>query len=106
MKLQNHKFYNCKVTLDDGTYYFLNADFLHNSKLDNWQGWQCDSGFNRIFINADNEVYGATCYNDYLGNLDAGWLLHQTPTTCKRSRCVNCTDDLMIGKVQPVETIR
>lgn len=98
MHFDNHEFYNCEVFLSDGTNYKINANWLHNEKLNYWKNWQCEAGFNRIFIDADSNVYSGQCLNDYLGNLQTHWELLNTPTTCKRERCTGCTDDILSEK--------
>jgi len=103
MTLENHKNYNCIVYTDSNQHYYLSANWIHNNKLDNWEGWQCYAGVNRIYIDDDN-VYGGNCFNDYLGSLSEGWELFYNTTTCKRKTCTGCTDDLMIEKYAPVST--
>lgn len=98
MIFENHHFYNCKITLSDSTEYLVEGNWIHNNGLDNWQGWECDAGHNRISINPDLSVYGGQCENDRLGNLQTSWDILQYPTTCKRSTCTGCTDDLIIKK--------
>ena len=96
--MPTHKFYNCKVTLDNGATKFLDANWLHNNNHDNWKEWDCFAGVDRIFISADGTVYSGECCNDILGNIDAGWNLLENPTVCKRNRCTGCTDDLIVTK--------
>lgn len=98
MQFSDHEFYNCEVILDNGTKYNINANWLHNEKLNYWKNWQCEAGFNRIFIDADSNVYSGQCFNDSLGNLQTGWDVLNTPTICKRERCTGCTDDLLAEK--------
>ena len=101
MKFTDHKNHNCTAILDNGEQYKMSADFLHNEKLDFWLGWHCDAGSTRIFIDNENQVFGATCRNDYLGNLNSDLKILNSSTICKRARCVGCTDDLLISKKHP-----
>lgn len=101
MQFEDHEFYNCEVVLSDGATFKINANWLHNEKINYWQNWQCEAGYNRIFIDSDSNVFGGQCLNDYLGNLRTEWNLLNTPTTCKRERCTGCTDDLLAKKQEP-----
>ena len=76
----------------------VSANWLHNENLDNWQGWECDTGFNRIYIDKDLNVYNGECKNDYLGNIFTSWELLNGSTICKQKRCSGCTDDLIQNK--------
>jgi len=97
MNLSDHKFYNCKVTFDNNKSYLMDANFLHNEKLDSWEGYNCFAGVDRIYVDADNNVYSGLCENDFLGNID-NWNLFVKPTICKKKNCTGCTDDLIVKK--------
>ena len=97
--MENHKNYNCRVTTDTGEEYLLYANWLHNEKLDNWQGWICEAGSTRLLIDKNLEIHSGECHNDYLGTVDNFTLLEQT--TCRRERCTGCTDDLIVAKHKP-----
>lgn len=98
MTFSNHINYNCKVTLDTGEEYLVNANWLHNSKNDEWPRWHCDTGKTRILIDSELNVYNGQCFNDFLGNINTEWSLLPEGTICKRSRCSGCADDLMTRK--------
>lgn len=83
------------ITLDNGESFNVEANWLHNQQLDYWKDWSCDAGYHRIYIDAEQDVYGGQCLNDKLGNLETGWELLPSPTICKRDRCNGCTDDLL-----------
>jgi hypothetical protein len=91
---ENH---NCKVFFEDGTSAKVYANWIHNNNLDQWQGWYCAAGADRILITEDLDVYSGECKNDYLGNLNLEWNLIENPI-CKRERCSGCTDDLLMEK--------
>lgn len=97
MKFSDHKYYNCRIYLDDQTEFLVEANWLHNNNLDHWQGWQCNAGTDRIYIDPLGDVYSAECKNDYLGHIDQDWDLQQ-PTQCKQTTCTGCTDDLLVAK--------
>lgn len=97
LKFENHENHNCEITLDNGEKYLIYANWLHNNNIDNWKGWSCDAGVNRILITENFDVFSGECKNDYLGNLFEG-LKILDKNFCKRDRCTGCTDDLMIKK--------
>jgi len=98
----DHENYNCEITLADGRQYRVYANWLHNERLDNWQGWHCAAGSQRIYIDRNLQVFGGECLNDTLGSALGRFDL-LTKTICKRPTCTGCTDDLMVEKhqVQP-----
>ena len=100
--LEDQKNYNCEVTLEDGSNFKVYANWMHNEKLDFWEGWKCKAGVNRIMI-FDDMVYSGECKNNFLGNLD-NWDLIEDFTTCKQKRCTGCTDDLVLEKYAPLST--
>ena len=95
MKFENHKYYNCEITLKDNTKYRVEANWLHNEQLDVWQGWACGAGQYRLMIDEQFNVYSGECLNDNLGNLLTEWKLLDKPTICQQTRCTGCTDDLI-----------
>ena len=97
-EFSNHENYNCRILLDDGQEYLVYANWLHNEHLDNWKGWSCDAGKTRFYIDANLDVYGGECQNDYLGNAIDGINILDNGTTCKQDRCNGCTDDLAVAK--------
>lgn len=98
MIFENHKEYNCQITLSDSTKYRVNANWIHNSGLDDWRDWSCDAGLTRLYIDDQLDVYSGECMNDHLGNVITGWSPFSEPTVCKRDRCTGCTDDLILNK--------
>lgn len=100
MKFENHRYYNCEITLDNGEKYQISANWMHNNDLDHWKGWNCDAGYRRLDIDKNFDVYSAQCKNELLGNLFNEWSMYDSPSKCLRERCTGCTDDLLIGKQQ------
>lgn len=98
MQFKTHEYYNCEIVLSNSKHFRVDGNWLHNEKLDNWSGWECEAGYSRLYINSDNEVYGGQCLNDKLGNLSTKWDLLKVPTECKKQRCTGCTDDLIVAK--------
>ena len=94
----NHTYYNCKVTTNTGQEFLVDANWIHNNGLDNWQNWTCNAGKDRIYIDSKLDVFNGECTNDRLGNILTGWDIMTTATTCKKIRCTGCTDDLIQHK--------
>lgn len=86
------------MILSNSRHYRLEGNWIHNENLDHWQGWECDAGRTRLYIDSDNNVFGGQCLNDKLGNLNSGWNILNNPTICKQQRCTGCTDDLIVAK--------
>ena len=98
MKFEDHPHYNCEITLSTGEKYRVSANWIHNNQLDNWHGWSCNAGVQRLDIDKNFNVHSGQCHNDYLGNLKTEWSPLTQPTTCKKQRCTGCTDDLLVSK--------
>ena len=95
----NHPNYNCQIILDNGEAYNIYANWLHNQNLDKWQGWHCNAGVTRVYININGEVYDGECKNSRLGDLHTGWnLKDEDNSICHRTTCTGCTDDLIVTK--------
>ena len=98
MKFENELFYNCKIELNNGETYLIQANTLHNQKLDYWKDWQCYTGIDRLYIDNDRTVYNGECLTTKLGKLDGDWEIMKTPVVCPLDRCTGCTDDLLTKK--------
>lgn len=96
MKLKNQKNYNCKITTDDQQTFFVEANWLHNNKLDLWQGWHCEVGQTRIYVDKNLQVFSGECKNNLLGTVYNFELLESN--ICKLPRCSGNTDDIMTHK--------
>jgi hypothetical protein len=97
---QDHPNYNCTVTTDHGGQRRVYANWIHNHDLDHWQGWHCDAGATRFYIDSNFDVWSGECQNDFLGNALTGWQTKNN-TVCHRRTCTGCTDDLIVKKYQP-----
>jgi hypothetical protein len=96
-KFENHTNYNCTITLESGEKYNVYANWIHNQKLDQWQGWHCNAGHTRFYIDKNFDIWSGECKNNYLGNVTDAWNL-KTDTMCNRDTCTSCTDDLLTHK--------
>jgi hypothetical protein len=97
IKFENHSNYNCEIVLDTGEKYLVYANWIHNNSLDHWQGWHCEAGHKRFYIDKNFDVWSGECQNDYLGNATEEWAIKNN-STCKQSTCTGCTDDLLTAK--------
>lgn len=92
-----HPNYNCRVTDDQGQEHLVYANWLHNQGLDTWQGWHCEAGHTRFYIDKNFDIWSGECKNDHLGNVLGEWQIH-SDAVCKQSTCSGCTDDLLTRK--------
>jgi hypothetical protein len=96
-KFENHSNYNCEIVLDTDEKYLVYANWIHNNSLDHWQGWHCEAGHTRFYIDKNFDVWSGECQNDYLGNATAEWATKNN-SICKQATCTGCTDDLLTAK--------
>lgn len=99
-QFENHHNFNCHVTLSDGQKFKVYANWIHNQELDYWQGWHCDAGHKKFYIDKNFDIWDGMCENQRLGNMFGSWNI-VTDTICQRQRCIGCTDDLIAAKHQP-----
>lgn len=104
-QLPSHSDYNCKITTSDGRESLIYANWLHNQDQDHWQGWLCQAGTQRVYIDKDLVVFGGECKNDCLGSALTNFEPLTHGTICNRPVCSGCTDDLMVAKKKP-STVR
>ena len=100
---EDHTNYNCVLTTESGTQYRVYASWLHNQGLDNWQGWHCDAGHTRFYIDKDFNVWDGECKNTLLGNALENWNTDSN-TVCTKLTCTGCTDDLITKKYKSDQT--
>ena len=96
-KFENHTNYNCRITTDSGEEFLVYANWIHNEKLDYWQGWKCDAGNTRFYIDKNFDIWSGECRNDLLGNVLGDWDV-KVNSLCHQPTCTGCTDDLIIKK--------
>lgn len=96
-KFENHKNYNCEVTLDSGEKYLVFSNWIHNQELDYWQGWHCEAGNTRFYIDKNFDIWSGMCQNDFLGNVLTEWNPVES-TLCRQTTCTGCTEDLAAKK--------
>lgn len=75
---------------------------LINEKKDNFLGWLCNVGIDRLVIEANGDIYGSTCYiTEPYGNINKleNINLPMTPVVCNKQYC-GCGADISITKKQ------
>lgn len=100
LQFENQINYNCEITTQDGHTYKVFANWLHNNGLDRWQGWHCQAGSTRLYIDKNLDVHGGMCCNDQLGHAVTGFELLDH-AVCTQPTCTGCTDDLQVEKHAP-----
>lgn len=98
MTYENHQHYNCEITTSNNETYKINANWLHNQKLDLFQGWECGAGQTRLSVDKDLFVWSGQCQNQKLGHALDGFNVFEHPSICNQPRCTGCTDDLLTAK--------
>lgn len=94
-----HQNYNCRITDDQGQEHLVYANWMHNEKFDCWQGYKCDVGHTRFYIDKNFNVWSGECKNEHLGHVLEDWSI-KTDSVCKQITCTGCTDDLITRKYQ------
>ena len=97
LSMIKHENYNCQATDEQGQEHLVYANWMHNQGLDTWQGWHCNAGHTRFYIDKNFDIWSGECKNDYLGNALKEWR-PKNDTVCKQATCTGCTDDLITKK--------
>ena len=88
---------NTELTLDDGSRVLVHSQTFTNLHLNNFPGWKCNAGKDRIFINVDGEVYGGMCRMVEKGNIRKELKLSEQPVVCDGRDC-HCMSDIIVKK--------
>ena len=88
---------------DDGTVEPAKANYYMNRKLNYFEGWKCNIGLERIYIDYDGIIKGSCgqpIFNNY-NILDEDFVdrftIHKEPVTCQIKSC-NCGPEMHITK--------
>lgn len=75
--------------------------FLKYYQNNDFYGWQCTAGINRLYINANGDIFRGTCKNDgKIGNINFDtYLSNIKPTICKRHAC-SCSEEIRLTKIK------
>lgn len=85
--------------MDSGEQFDIYANWIHNEKQDNFQGWSCEAGHTRFYIDKNFNIWDGECKNTQLGHVLGEWNTNPN-NICKRETCTGCTDDLITTKNQ------
>jgi len=96
-QFEKHKNYNVELTLDSGEKFRIYANWIHNNTLDHFQGWHCEAGHTRFYIDKYYNIWDGMCCNKMLGNVLGDWELVYD-NVCQKPTCTGCTDDLVATK--------
>jgi hypothetical protein len=89
---------NAIVTTSTGDSVAIFADQLIDKRLNFFNGWSCNAGSERIYIEKDFTVFSGQCKNNMLGNLfDENFKILNHPVICKQNSCT-CTGDIYTTK--------
>lgn len=82
------------VDNDDKTYYIDQAERLNALGLNEFEGWNCNAGFQSVVIREpDGSVKRSySCRDEPLGYINKGFKLFDKPTPCITKRCVSSAD--------------
>jgi MoaA/NifB/PqqE/SkfB family radical SAM enzyme len=104
-QFSTNRMWKSKVSIIDDSFPLLNGkkfipQELVNTGKDNFKGWMCNVGIDRLSIEPNGDVYGSTCYiTKPYGNIntDKDIDLPILPTLCTKNRC-GCGADISISK--------
>jgi hypothetical protein len=74
-----------------------NVNDILTRKENMYEGWLCWSGQESLFINANGDVYNATCKQYKLGNIYTDFEIPTEPVICTKKWCA-CAADLNTSK--------
>ncbi len=77
----------------------------HQIKLlsaNQWKGWLCTAGLNRIQISTNGDIYRGQCMQgNLLGNINSGiWEIPSDPVLCQKKSCF-CGKEILLKKWDP-----
>jgi hypothetical protein len=88
---------NTQLTLDDGSRMSVHSQVFTNLHLNNFPGWLCNAGKDRMFINVDGMVYGGMCRMVDMGDIRKEFKLSEEPVVCDGRDC-HCMSDIIVKK--------
>ena len=74
-------------------------------KENQYKGWLCWAGVESLMIDANGDVFVATCRGKRLGNIYTGFEIPDEPLICPKYYCV-CAADLNTSKAKDEESAK
>lgn len=78
--------------LDGKEYLFDQAERFNAYGFNNFQGWNCNSGYQSVIIRSNEVKRSYSCHDKPLGTLKEGFKLFGSPKTCITPSCVSSAD--------------
>ena len=73
-------------------YLFDQAERFNAFGFNKFTDWHCNSGYQSVIIRGSEVKRSYSCHDDFLGTLESGFRLFETPTLCTTPRCVSSAD--------------
>lgn len=110
LKNQNKagSFTNVATIRKDGNDIFYveeNVNDITVRRENQYKGWLCWSGIESLMIDADGNVFTATCRTKKLGNIYTEFTLPNEPIICTKNWCA-CAADLNTSKAIDLESAK
>ena len=86
---------------DGKEYLFDQAERFNAFGFNNFQGWNCNSGYQSVIIRSNEVKRSYSCHDQILGTLTDGFELFKTPKVCITPNCVSSADS-KIPKIKNV----
>ena len=77
---------------DDTEYLFDQAERFNAFGFNNFEGWNCSSGFQSVIIRSNEVKRSYSCHDQPLGTLTEGFNLFTSPHPCITKSCVSSAD--------------
>lgn len=83
-----------QIRLNDGEkdYYFDQAERFNAFGFNNFQGWDCNAGYQSVIIRSTEVKRSYSCHDVPLGNILTGFDLFTSPKRCITASCVSSAD--------------
>lgn len=87
------EFYQISLYDKDGNeYLFDQAERFNAFEFNNFEGWNCNSGYQSVIIRSNEVKRSYSCYDQPLGTVTEGFNLFKHPVTCTTPNCVSSAD--------------
>lgn len=85
-----------KVFLDNKPFNYVLAEI---NKQNDFYGWTCTAGINRLFIHKDGSIVRGSCgVGGIIGNINKDFILPTDPIVCNSTKTCRCIDEIKLEK--------